>query len=343
MSQVMSGCLGPGEYHRYLTQVSAARRRCDAQPAASLLSGRRSSFSSYSFYDPYSTEQNTVATDTSGDRIFNYNPNSIRDDFGQGRSHHSSRMPLSISFEDPRQQRDDLGDGDDKRLPAYDQVTYSRQPRESSAQVYPRPSRVPNTQINLGTQSGRPIIFPDTSYRPPIYQSPPQQVFPGGDVGGGGVGGSWERVWDSHLLGHSFSVVNAALSNLTCVAASVNAIDGDLNIKFDSFFNYYNTRPVDQLLRADLADGVNFCRAFTECLPVEKLKTPLPWKLQRFLAFLKCERKLRLASCFKHDLRSNLAYFDLSALPDEGGRSSGIDVLMTVLVGADSVDDLQMF
>lgn len=150
-------------------------------------------------------------------------------------------------------------------------------------------------------------------------------------------------MWDTEQVTRSLLLVNAALSNLTCVAVLVNAVDNDLNIKYDSFVNYYKSRVLDQALRTDLADGVNFCRAFTECLPVEILKNPLPLKLQRFLAFLRCERKYRLASCFKHDLRNNLSYFDLSTIANDGGGRDVLEVLMTVLVGADSVDDLQMF
>lgn len=75
---------------------------------------------------------------------------------------------------------------------------------------------------------------------------------------------------------------------------------------------------------------------------MEKTKNPLPPNLQRLLFFNKCEKKQRVANCFKHDLRRNLFRFDLSALPD-GGRVGKLEKLVAILVGSGSLDELEEF
>lgn len=80
-----------------------------------------------------------------------------------------------------------------------------------------------------------------------------------------------------------------------------------------------------------------------QCLPEDKVGSALRYKLQRILAFMKCEKKTRLDACLKHDLRQNINRFDLSALPDDGGRTGPLEKLMTILVGAESLDQLELY
>ncbi|ROT69065.1 hypothetical protein C7M84_012768 [Penaeus vannamei] len=75
-------------------------------------------------------------------------------------------------------------------------------------------------------------------------------------------------------------------------------------------------------------------------------RSPIPAQLQRIMAFVKCERRTRLAACFKHDLRRNINQFDLSVLPSGGGggvRPDVIGQLMTILIGSESADDLRLY
>ncbi|XP_063591480.1 uncharacterized protein LOC134768591 [Penaeus indicus] len=152
-------------------------------------------------------------------------------------------------------------------------------------------------------------------------------------------------IFDAVALSDAIGKVQTAIGNFTCVLRLLNVIDDNFNINYQQSVNIYNTVVRDPNLRNDLITGISFCRDFSTCLPVEKLGSPIPVQLQRIMAFVKCERRTRLAACFKHDLRRNINQFDLSVLPSGGGgvRPDVIGQLMTILIGSESTDDLRLY
>ncbi|XP_066955793.1 uncharacterized protein [Macrobrachium rosenbergii] len=141
--------------------------------------------------------------------------------------------------------------------------------------------------------------------------------------------------FDRNTLQDSVLSVQAALSNFTCTLRKLKYIDDNLNLRADTIFNAYYKIPIDNNLRLPFP--------FQSCLPLQKLKSPLPLPLIRLVMFTQCERKTRLGACFKHDLRKNINQFDLSGLQGIGGRSNTLDHLMTILVGAESLDELELY
>ena len=59
--------------------------------------------------------------------------------------------------------------------------------------------------------------------------------------------------------------------------------------------------------------------------------------------FLKCEKKKRLASCLKRDIRANLAQYDPAGLPGYGSGRDAADQVLALLVGADGLKNLDLY
>ncbi|XP_042205118.1 uncharacterized protein LOC121854504 [Homarus americanus] len=361
-NKVISSCFGSGEYGHYLSQISSAQVNCNQQPITAFLAAPgRSNPNVYYSSRPLSSTQTspssgfnprrnnpryTPATNPLNPRpLTGYNPRYTPTTNPRPLTGYNSRYIPTTSPLSPRPLTG--------YNPRYTPVTNPLNPRPLTVYNPSKPFTsqsgsqfdvpisqsgsqygVPTSQSGvhygvLGSQSQPPFPQPNI-YRPSTHQS----------TGSPGHNSRRQYSWDYDSITTSIHDLNAALSNMTCVLTSINAIDGDLNIKYEAFINYYSDRPLDASLKGDLVDGVNMCRSYVECLPVEQLKSGLPWKLHRLLDFLKCEKNSRLTSCFKQDLRNNLDQFDLSALPDDGRRTEPVDQLMTILVGA---GDMEVF
>ncbi|XP_064109627.1 uncharacterized protein LOC135217593 [Macrobrachium nipponense] len=189
---------------------------------------------------------------------------------------------------------------------------------------------------------GQTVYVPVQSYSPNFIATGQH------DVGGSHRHGrhtqqQHQRHLDRFTLQDSVLKVQAALSNFTCTLRKLKYIDDNLNLRTDTIFNDYYKIPIDNNLRDDLIEGIDYCNQLVSCLPLQKLKSPLPLPLIRLVRFTQCERKTRLGACFKHDLRKNINQFDLSGLQGIGGRSNTVDHLMTILVGAESLDELELY
>ncbi|XP_068201692.1 uncharacterized protein [Palaemon carinicauda] len=148
--------------------------------------------------------------------------------------------------------------------------------------------------------------------------------------------------FDQYYLLDSINTITASLSNYTCVLHKLGLIDEYLNLRVDNYIQQINQKPISQELKKDLADGATYCKDLTYCLPVERLKSPLPLNLQRLLLAMKCEKEARIDACFKEDIRRNIHEFDLSLFPKDDTQESKLNKLSAIVMEADSVDELQV-
>lgn len=85
-----------------------------------------------------------------------------------------------------------------------------------------------------------------------------------------------------------------------------------------------------------------FSRSPQQCLPAGK--SPMPQKLQKMLAFLKCNKKKRFTVCMKHDFKKHLDFFDTSAIQKEDeDDSEAAEKLIHVMWGLENNDDFQLY
>ncbi|KAG7155812.1 uncharacterized protein LOC121854505 [Homarus americanus] len=136
--------------------------------------------------------------------------------------------------------------------------------------------------------------------------------------------------------------VLALVGNFTCVLTRLGVVNKELDINFEGLATNVFNQPVAVPLKNDLISAIEYCRDMALCLPLEKQQSAVPHQLQRLKAFIKCEKEERLSACLKHDLRKNVHRVDLSLLPNNGGRTDDLETLFSLLVGAESANELEL-
>jgi len=144
-----------------------------------------------------------------------------------------------------------------------------------------------------------------------------------------------EAMYSGELLKKMVKKVKAKVGTLMCVLKKMGSIDENKNINIAAIKEETLKYSVglDAALKTDLVEMVDKCNEFTKC--VEDKDSPLPIELQRIMAFLKCDKKMRVNVCMKADLRKNLSEFDLSGFPMEGDEDDQVEKLLHVLWAAD--------
>ncbi|XP_068201876.1 uncharacterized protein [Palaemon carinicauda] len=148
--------------------------------------------------------------------------------------------------------------------------------------------------------------------------------------------------FDRFYLLDSVNKIMAALSNYTCTLHKLRFIDEFLNLRTNQIISDYGKLPISHSFQKDLIEGVYYCRDLTYCLPLDKSKSPLPLNLQRLLMYKKCEKETRINACFKEDLRRNVHEFDLSLFPHDEAFESKLNKLSAIVVGVDSLNELEV-
>ncbi|XP_068201693.1 uncharacterized protein [Palaemon carinicauda] len=327
-TKVMASCLGEDAYYDYLAQVGTAQRECQQLPVSSLQTV------GYPYY-----HQPGYLNSPAG-----YSPH-IQHPF----QHQQHSGPIF---------------GIPQGYPQH-QGLQQNYPQHQGPQIYSQPQGPP---IHPQHQ-GRPRIYPQHQGRPQIYpqhqggtQSYPQypsvqNTYPqhhgpksyshflqkresDRNVSTGVA--PKKPFFDQYYLLDSINTITASLSNYTCVLHKLGFIDQYLNLDVENFVQHFNQKPISEELKKDLADGVTYCRDLTYCLPLERLKSPLPLNLQRLLLAMKCEKETRTDACFKEDIRRNIDEFDLSLFPEDDTQESKLNKLSAIVMEADSVDELQV-
>ncbi|XP_066955794.1 uncharacterized protein [Macrobrachium rosenbergii] len=148
--------------------------------------------------------------------------------------------------------------------------------------------------------------------------------------------------FDKYYLLDAVNKITASLSNYTCVLNQIGLIDEYLNLDVEHYVTQFQHAPISKELKKDLADGIYYCRDLTYCMPLDRLKSPLPLNLQRLLMAMKCEKEVRTDACFKEDIRKNIDDFDLSLFPKDDTQENKINRLAAIVMEADSLNELQV-
>jgi len=149
-----------------------------------------------------------------------------------------------------------------------------------------------------------------------------------------------DAMYSSELLKKMVKKVKEKVGTLMCVLKKMGSIDSDknLNIALMKSETEKYSAGLDAALKSDLIGIIDKCNEFSKC--VEDGDSPLPIELQRIMAFLKCDKKMRVGICMKADLRKHMNEFDLSGLPEyDGDDDDKVEKLLHVLWGADPGTD----
>ncbi|XP_068201913.1 uncharacterized protein [Palaemon carinicauda] len=136
--------------------------------------------------------------------------------------------------------------------------------------------------------------------------------------------------------------VRAMIGNFTCVLSRLGVVNENLDINYDGLSHNLVNLPVPAGLKADLVNSINFCKDLVTCLPIEKLRTPVPPQLERLISFVRCEKDARFTACLKNDLRKNLNQFGLNLLPRFAGGTEDTETLLNLIVKAESAFEMEL-
>ncbi|KAK7081167.1 hypothetical protein SK128_007562 [Halocaridina rubra] len=152
-----------------------------------------------------------------------------------------------------------------------------------------------------------------------------------------------EAIYDADLLKSFKHMAMAKVSNFTCVLQKLDMVDSDLNLEVADMKEMVRSSISDPILRKDMVEAVDYCNDFSMCMP-QKEDSPLPTKLQQILAFVKCDKMIRMSICMKHDFMRNMDMFDLSGLPLGNKDEEMIaEKLLHLLWGVDSKDAFEIY
>ncbi|XP_066998552.2 uncharacterized protein [Anabrus simplex] len=108
------------------------------------------------------------------------------------------------------------------------------------------------------------------------------------------------------------SRISGRVRNVTCVMQELGYLDANLEPNFPRIVERINRLPVEEELRKDMIDGVEFCQKFSQCIPEQnKDKYPLSKELMKPMFFFKCYKHKKLEACVMKDIRERYQPDDL--------------------------------
>ncbi|XP_042859103.1 uncharacterized protein LOC122245217 [Penaeus japonicus] len=136
--------------------------------------------------------------------------------------------------------------------------------------------------------------------------------------------------------------VTDRLSNFTCALDKLEFIDDDFEIQYEKLKEDLDNFRIDQELKEDLKNIIDFCKDLVECMPEPLVPTVLSPKLRRIIGFHRCAREMRYQACVKHDYRQRLTQYDLTELPVVDGVEP-LDMLVSVMNFAENANDFLLY
>ncbi|XP_042890129.1 uncharacterized protein LOC122265046 [Penaeus japonicus] len=153
-----------------------------------------------------------------------------------------------------------------------------------------------------------------------------------------------EAMYDAPVLKKMVAKMKAKIGNFTCVMKKMQYVDEDFNIKFDYMKQEIKDFVINDELQADLMKGIDKCEDITQCLSSDKSGSPMPKKLKKMLAFLKCDKKTRFSICMKHDFMKHLDKFETSAIQmEDEGEEEVAEKLIHIMWGLEADDEFQLY
>jgi len=113
-------------------------------------------------------------------------------------------------------------------------------------------------------------------------------------------------------------VTKAKVSNLTCTLKKLGMVDEYLNINIQhKIAHILSAHHLSYELKHDLVKGLQQCEAMAKCLPLEYSDDVVPPPaIKRIVTFLECNKKARLISCMKEDIKRHHHHVDATPIKE---------------------------
>lgn len=132
------------------------------------------------------------------------------------------------------------------------------------------------------------------------------------------------------------SRLNGKVRNVTCVMQELGYLDGNLEPTYDKIVQKINSLQIQDELKRDIEEGVDFCKQFSQCIPEsQNEKSPFSNVLMKPMFFFRCYKHKKLEACIMKDVRdrySGLSEDSLDHIQDNEyfrrGKSADVDKSM---------------
>ncbi|XP_046392624.1 uncharacterized protein LOC124160692 [Ischnura elegans] len=114
------------------------------------------------------------------------------------------------------------------------------------------------------------------------------------------------------------------IRNITCVMQELGYLNEKLEPNYNAITERINRLPVPIELKADMVEGVEFCRQFSMCLPeTRKDRFQLTHEFTKPMSFFRCYKQKKLEACIMKDVRERYALArGVDSDEEDGGSSS---------------------
>ncbi|XP_014278128.1 uncharacterized protein [Halyomorpha halys] len=96
--------------------------------------------------------------------------------------------------------------------------------------------------------------------------------------------------------------VSGRIRNVTCVMQELGYLDANLEPDYGRMIDRIGRLPVAEELKKDMAEGVEFCRQFSQCVPDDR-KDKFIQEMVRPMFFFRCYKHKKLEACIMKDVR----------------------------------------
>lgn len=104
-----------------------------------------------------------------------------------------------------------------------------------------------------------------------------------------------------------FGKLHYKIANMTCILQELRFLGADMQPDYDSIKGRIQECPMDSAVKADLLEGVDTCKDFSQCVPIKKMSSiPILKDLARPCAFMECLKRRKIEACMKKDLREKV-------------------------------------
>ncbi|XP_047108232.1 uncharacterized protein LOC124777023 [Schistocerca piceifrons] len=107
------------------------------------------------------------------------------------------------------------------------------------------------------------------------------------------------------------SRISGKVKNVTCVMQELGYLDENLEPNYAKITERINQLPINDELKKDMVDGVEYCKQFSQCVPETKRdKLPLSRELAKPMFFFRCYKHKKLEACVMKDVRERYSQND---------------------------------
>ncbi|KAK4326077.1 hypothetical protein Pmani_003374 [Petrolisthes manimaculis] len=134
------------------------------------------------------------------------------------------------------------------------------------------------------------------------------------------------------------------LSNFTCQMHGLGYLKDDLSLDYQYIADELMNFTIPEDLKADLQMLGGYCRDITSCYNPNFFgkMTEKEVNIKRAVFYVRCDKEVRSMACMKKDIKSHLAEFDTSSMPEKDPNVLAAK-LLHAFINVEGNDELKLY